>query len=161
MNIFCSKSSSSLDLPSSRSRLEKQRKSDPKLTTIVEKTFRKRFANAPREENSIFSLTNATWRRFWSPRRAVGRSRALFLVSRCVLGSLLGGPGACRGRPGTRARRSRDAFGTLLGASGRPERVPGSILVQFRVPRETMQMDFGVHFCVTFASELASEWHAS
>ena len=60
-----------------------------------------------------------------------GRSRALLLASRAALGDPSGDPGACRGRPKTLPRRSREAFRMLLGTTGRPERVAGSILSRF------------------------------
>ena len=139
--------------------LRKNRKS----TKIVEKSLRRRFANEPREENSIFSLPDATWRRFWSPRRAPGRSWAHFLASPGALGDPPGAPGARRGRPKTLLRRSQDASGTLLGATGHPERVPGPILTRFWVPRDLCRdrfwFDFRVDFRTHFASELASACH--
>ena len=121
--------------------------------------------NEPRYKNSIFSLPDVTWRRFWSPWRAPGRSRALFLASRGVLWDPTGAPGASQGRRETLLGRSRDASGTLLGSMGCPERVPGSIFIRFSVPRDLSQgrssLDFRANFRVTFASELAGEWHAS
>ena len=78
--------------------LQKNKKS----TEIDEKSLRRCFANAQSEENSIFPLPDATWCRFWSPRRAPGRSRAPFLATRGTLGDSPDAPAARRGR-------SRDA----------------------------------------------------
>ena len=111
--------------------LRKARKS----TKIDGKSLRRRFANEPRGKKSIFALPGATWRRFWRLRSIPGRSRALLLASRAALGDPPGDPGACRGRPETLPRRSRDAFRMLLGTTGRPERVAGSILSRFWVLR--------------------------
>ena len=118
-----------------RSDLEKRRELSPKLTIIVKNTCRKGFASEPRDKNSIFSLPDDLWRRFWSPRRAPGRSRASFLASRGALGDPSGTPGARRGRSGTLPGRSGDAFGTLLHATGSPERVQAAILSRFWVPQ--------------------------
>ena len=106
-----------------------------KSTKIDEKSLRRCFANALHAESSIFPFSDATWRRFWSPRRAPRRSRAPFLACRVALGDSPGPPGGRRGRSVTLPRRSRDAFGTLLHDTGSPERVPGAILSRFWVPR--------------------------
>ena len=63
--------------------------------------------------------------------------------SQALQGTLSGVPGrpgdapdapvVRRGRSGALPRRSRDAFGTLLDATGRPERVLGAILKRFWV----------------------------
>ena len=86
--------------------LRKNRKS----MKVVEKSLRRRCANEPREENSIFSFPDASWRQFRSTRRAPGRSRAPLLASRGALGDPPGVPGARRGHP---------------------ERLPGPILNRF------------------------------
>ena len=79
-----------------------------KLTKIVEKSVRRRFANEPSEKNSIFSLADATRRRFWSPRPSPERSRAPLWASRAVLGDSPGAPGARRGRSRDAPRRLWD-----------------------------------------------------
>ena len=67
-----------------------------------------------------FSFPDAIWRRFWSPRRAIRLSRALFLASRCTLWDPPGTPGASRGRHETLPRRRRN----VLGRHGVPREVP-------------------------------------
>ena len=67
-----------------------------------------------------FSFPDAIWRRFWSPRRAIRLSRALFLASRRTLWDPPGTPGASRGRHETLPRRRRNA----LGRHGVPREVP-------------------------------------
>ena len=106
-----------------------------KSTKIDETSLRHCVATRSRDQNSIFSLPGATWRRFWRLRSIPGRSRALLLASRAALGDPPGDPGACRERLETLPRRSRDAFRMLLGTAGRPERVAGSILSRFWVLR--------------------------
>ena len=98
---------------------------------IDEASLRRCFANELHEENSIFPLSNATWRRFWSPRRAPGRSRPPFLASWVALGDSPGTPRGRRGRSGTLPSRSGDAFRRLLHATGSPERVQAAILSRF------------------------------
>ena len=126
--------------------LQKKQKS----TKIDEKSLRQCFANAQRRENSIFPLPDATWCRFWSPRHAPRRSRAPFLASRGTLGDPPDAFAARRGRsrdaPETLPRRSRDAFGTLLDATGCPERVPGPIFSRFWVPRGVSRDRFSIDF---------------
>ena len=100
------------------------------------RSLRRRFANEPREKNSMFALPGATWRRFWRPRSVPRRSSALFLASRAALGAPPGDPGARRGRSATLPRRSRNAFRTLLGSTGRPGRLPGG-------SRERFSINFG------------------
>ena len=104
------------------------------LTKIVEKTYRTRFVNKPRDKNSILSLLDATWHRFWSPQRTPGPSRTLFLASRGALWDPPNAPGASRGRHQTLPRRSRDACRALLGVTRCPKRVSGSIFTRFWVP---------------------------
>ena len=91
--------------------------------------------------------------------------RDSFLASRGVPGEPPGAPGARRGRPEALLRRSGDALGTLLGATRRPDRVPGTILGALGTLRDRFSIDFWIDFRVgfrmDFASELASEWHAS
>ena len=113
-----------------------------KLTKIVEKSVRRRFANEPSEKNSIFSLADATRRRFWSPRPSPERSRAPLWASRAALGDSPGAPGARRGRSRDAPRRLRDVperhwasrvgpgtdFRSILGAPGP---LPGPILDRF------------------------------
>ena len=106
-----------------------------KCTTIDGKSLRRHFTNEPRGKKSIFALPGATWRRFWRPRSAPGCSRTLLLASRAALGDPLGDPGACWGRPEMLPRRFWDAFRMLLGTTGRPERVAGSIFSRFWVLR--------------------------
>ena len=98
---------------------------------IAKKSVRCRFAHEPHEEKSIFSFPDATARRFWLPRRAPGRPRALFLASQGVLGGSPCAPGTRQDAPGTLPSRSRETAGTLLGATGRPERAPRPILTRF------------------------------
>ena len=109
---------------------------------IVEKSVRERFASEPSEKNSIFSLADATRRRFWSPRPSPERSRAPLWASRTVLGDSPGAPGARRGRSRDAPRRLRDVperhwasrvgpgtdFKSILGAPGL---LPGPILDRF------------------------------
>ena len=89
--------------------LQKNRKS----TKIDETSLRRCFTNAQREENSMFPLPDATWRRFWSSRRAPRRSRVLLSAlerSRAILDApprrswallaLLGVPWRSRARQG-------------------------------------------------------------
>ena len=113
-----------------------------KLTKIVGKSVRQRFANEPSENNSIFSLADATRRRFWSPRLSPERSRALLWASRAALGDSPGVPGARRRRSRDAPRRLRDFperhwasqvgpgtdFRSILGAPGP---LPGPILDRF------------------------------
>ena len=126
--------------------LQKQQKS----TKIDKQLLRRCFANAQHKENSIFPLSDATWRRFWSPWRAPRRSRVPFLASPVALGDSPGTPGGHRGRSGTLPRRSADAFGTLLHATGSPERVPGAILTRFWVPRGVSEDQFSFDFRCDF-----------
>ena len=84
-----------------------------KSTKIDEKLLRRCFANALHAESSIFPFSDATWRRFWSPRRAPRRSRAPFLACRVALGDSPGPPGERRGRSVMLPRHSRDAPETL------------------------------------------------
>ena len=91
---------------------------------IAKKSVRCRFAHEPHEEKSIFSFPDATARRFWLPRRAPGRPRALFLASQGVLGGSQCAPGARRGRAKTLPARSRVA----------PERPPERSWVPRGVP---------------------------
>ena len=65
---------------------------------------------------SMFSIPCATQPRFSSPQHAPGCSRALLLVPGATSGILL----VLLGRSGGALRRSRDAPGALLGASGVP-----------------------------------------
>ena len=129
----------------------------------MRKSLRRCFPTDLRRKFSVFSLWDATWHRFWSPRRAPGRSWAHFLASRVPLVTPPGAPGARRGRPKTLLRRSQDASGTLLGATGHPERVPGPILTRFWVPRDLcwdrFRINVRVDFLIDFASKLASECH--
>ena len=132
------------------------------------KSLQRRFANEPRGKKSIFALLGATWRRFWRPWSAPGCSRTLLLASRAALGDPLGDPGACWGRPEMLPRRFWDAFRMLLGTTGRPERVAGSILSRFWVlleapgsSRDRFGIDVRVDFRIDFVSELASEWYPS
>ena len=136
--------------------LQKNRKS----TNIDEKSLRRCFANALHEGNSIFPLSDATWCRFWSPRHAPRRSRAPFLASRGTLGDPPDAPAARRGRSGTLPRRSRDAFGTLLDATGCPERVPGTIFTRFWVPRGVSGDEFPIDFHYDLRSILRASWPA-
>ena len=141
--------------------LRKSRKS----TKIVEKSLRRRCANEPRENKSIFSLLDATCCRFWSPRGAPRRSRAPFLASRGALGQSPDTPGAHRGRPKTLQRRHRDALG-CHGASreapgtgyesilGAPSRSRDRFCIEFRA-------DLRIDLRTNFASELAIEWSVS
>ena len=126
--------------------LQKQQKS----TKNDKQLLRRCFANAQHKENSIFPLSDATWRRFWSPWRAPRRSRVPFLASPVALGDSPGTPGGHRGRSGTLPRRSADAFGTLLHATGSPERVPGAILTRFWVPRGVSEDQFSFDFRCDF-----------
>ena len=93
-------------------------------TKIGEKSAQCRFAHETHERKSIFSFPDATARRFWLPRRAPGRSRALFLASQGVLGGSQCAPGARRGRAKTLPARSRVA----------PERSPERSWVPRGVP---------------------------
>ena len=68
----------------------------------------------------FFSFLDAIWRRFWSPRRAVKLSRALFLASRRALWDPPGARGAFRGRHETLPRRLQN----VLGRHGVPRKVP-------------------------------------
>ena len=132
-----------------------------KSTKIDEKSLRQCFANAQRGEKSIFPLPDATWCRFWSPRRAPRRSRAPFLASRGTLGNPPDAPAARRGRSGTLPRRSQDAFGTLLDATGCPERVPGTIFIRFWVPRGLSGDRFSIDFHGDFRLILRASWPAN
>ena len=67
-----------------------------------------------------FSFPDAIWRRFWSPRRAIRLSRALFLASRRALWDSPGAPGASRGRHETLPRHLLNA----LGRHGVPQKAP-------------------------------------
>ena len=67
-----------------------------------------------------FSFPDAIWRRFWSPRRAIRLSRALFLASRHALWDSPGAPGASRGRHETLPRHLLNA----LGRHGVPQKAP-------------------------------------
>ena len=96
--------------------LQKNKKS----TEIDNKSLQQCFANAQQRENSIFPLPDATWCRFWSPRRAPRRSRAPFLVSRGTLGDSPDTPAARRGRSGMLPRRSQSGQGGPITAPRRP-----------------------------------------
>ena len=92
------------------------------------------------------------------------RSRTRLGVDFGLLGMLPGAPGRPFWRPGgplatlrtlsrragdapeTLPRRSRDAFGTLLDATGCPERVPGPIFSRFWVPRGVSRDRFSIDF---------------
>ena len=117
-----------------------------KSTKIGEISLRRCFANEPRDKNSICSLPGAPWCRCRSPRRAPGQSQELFLASQVALGDSPGAFGPRRRRPKTHPRRSRHAFGVLLGATGRPERVQGAILGRFWVPRGFSERRFWIDF---------------
>ena len=67
-----------------------------------------------------FSFPDAIWYRFWSPRRAIRLSRALFLASRHALWDSPGAPGASRGRHETLPRHLLNA----LGRHGVPQKAP-------------------------------------
>ena len=137
--------------------LQKKQKS----TKIDEQSLRQCFANAQCGENSIVPLPDATWCRFWSPRCAPRRSRAPFLASRGILGDPPDAPAARRGRSGTPSRRSRDAFGTLLDATGCLERVPRTIFTRFWVPRGVSGDRFPIDFHGDFRSNLRASWPAN
>ena len=107
-----------------------------KTAKICEKSLRRRFANAPSEQNSLFALPDATRSRFWLSRHVPDRSWAPLEASRDALGDPPGAPGTRRGPPEMLPRRLLDAPGTLLGALGRPERVPGVILSRLWVAGE-------------------------
>ena len=79
-------------------------------TKVVEKSTRICFANDLREKNLISSFPAATWRRFWSPRRAFGRAWDLFLASWGGFGGIPGALGVRRGRPETLPRHLQDAL---------------------------------------------------
>ena len=155
----------SINQQSSKIRPQINHKSTKNRLKIVEKSLRRRCANEPRETKSIFSLPDATWRRFWSPRGASGRFRAPFLASRGALGKSPDAPRARRGRPKTLPRRSRDAIGMLLVAMGRPERLPGPVLSRFGVPRAAPGTDFASSFvsiCASiFVRILRASWPAN
>ena len=101
-----------------------------KLTKIDEKSLRCSFAHEPHEKNVFFhswtrlsidsgclgALPDAPRRSFWPRRTALQTLRVL--------------PEHARDAP----RRSKDTPGTLLGATGRAQRVPGSILRRFWEP---------------------------
>ena len=82
-----------------------------KHAKIEEKSRRCSFAHETGEDNMIFSLPGATWRRFWLPRRAPECFWALFLAPRDVFADTRDAPGARRGRPKTLLRRSWNALG--------------------------------------------------
>ena len=121
-----------------------------KSTKIDKQSLRQCFANAQRGENSIFPLPDATWCRFWSPRRAPRRSRAPFLASRGTLGDPPDAPATRRGCSGTLPSRSRDALRTLLDTMGCPERVPGPFFTRFWVPRGVSGDRFSIDFLYDF-----------
>ena len=56
-----------------------------RFSKFDEKLLRQGFTTEPHARNSRLSFPDATWRRFWSPRRASGRSRPPFLASRGAL----------------------------------------------------------------------------
>ena len=134
--------------------IEFRRESAPRTTCanirksieIEKKSNENQSASEPCQDNSIFLFPDATWHRFWSPRRAPRRSRAPFLAFRGALGDSPGTPGGRRGRSGMLSRRSGDAFGTLLHATESPEKVPGAILTRFWVPRGVSEDRFSVDF---------------
>ena len=122
------------------------------------KSIENRSASEPCQENSIFSFRDATWHRFWSPRRAPGRSWAIFLASKGALGDPPGGPEARWGRPEKLPRRFRDAFGTPLGATIRAERVQGQICDRFWVSGGLSSDRFSIDLSDDFRSILQASW---
>ena len=76
-------------------------------------------------------------------------------------GRFRGAPGTLRDAPETLPRRSRDAFGTLLDATGCPERVPGPIFSRFWVPRGVSRDRFSIDFLCDFRSILRASWPAN
>ena len=115
-------------------------------------------ASEPCQENSKFSFRDATWHRFWWPRRAPGRSRAIFLPSRGALGDPPGTPEVHWGHPETLPRRSRDAFGTLWGATIRAERVQKPIFGRFWVAGGLSVDRFSINVYDDFQSILQASW---
>ena len=82
-----------------------------KHARIEEKSRPCSFAHETGEDNMIFSLRGATWRRFWLPRRSPECFWALFLAPRDVFADTRDPPGARRGRPKTLLKRSWNALG--------------------------------------------------
>ena len=127
---ICSKTSKSVFRELTSSLLEGAR-----FSKIDETLLRQGFTNEPHAKNSRLSFLDATWRRFWSPWRAPGSSWAPFLTSRGAFRDPPDAPGARRGHADVLPGCSQGALGTLLGATGHPEGVPGPNLTRFWVPR--------------------------
>ena len=113
------------------------------------KSLRKARANEPCEQNSIFSLPEASRRRFSLPRRAPGRCRAsqrcLFFSARTFWGTLRVLPG----RSGTIPRRVGNALDhpwELIGRFGVPEDPPGSDSGSILGAPQTPQWPFCIDF---------------
>ena len=107
---------------------EGQREKRPE---IIEKLIRKSFANELRQKNHDFSLPTRLGIDFaWLGALQGAPGRWLWAP-----GAPLGAPGAPRRRPKTLPRRPEIASGMLLGATGRPGRLPRSIFGRFVMPR--------------------------
>ena len=136
--------------------LQKNRKS----TKISDKSLRRCFANAQREENEF---------------SAPGRDLASILIVSACSGALQGvlsdvpvrswrpsrhsrgAPRTLRDAPKTLPRRLRDALGRV----GVSERVPGAILYRFWVPRGVSGYRFSIAFCDDFRFILRASWPAN
>ena len=75
-------------------------------------------------------------------------------VSFVFTGTFLGTLPALPGPPVTLPRHPRVAPVMLLGATGRPERVPGSILIDFGCPKGSPGIDFGSTFAPSLLGKL-------
>ena len=117
---------------------ENRRKIAP--TTLRERTARKQidfFRSWTRlavDFGLLGALPDAPGRPFWRPEVPLDSLRTL--------------PGRTEDAP----RRSRDAIGMLLVATGRPERLPGPVMSRFWVPRAAPGTDFASSFVSICAS---------
>ena len=130
--------------------LRKRRRS----TKIDKKSLRQCFVSESRETNMFFSLPDATWRRFWTPRRAPGRRRVSFLASRGHSATSRALPGHAGDAP----RCLRDAPEMLPALSVAPWGVPGGSWDRFLLDCGCPGTSPGTHFASISAMSLQASW---